>query len=155
MARQEKYAVSKVVEAVQQARGLRTIAARILDCHPDTLERYIQKHPKVMVAIQLEKEKLGDLTELKLYEAISAGERWAVEFYARTQLKHRGYTENPTTAIQTNITVEVREQANTRLAAKIREMQQRRDDAHAILEANNIALPETTYTNGVSHDTDD
>lgn len=40
-----------------------------------------------------ERELLPDHAELKLQEAIDAGEGWAIRFYLATQAQSRGYIE--------------------------------------------------------------
>ena len=69
------------------------LAARRLGCVHQTVYNYIQRHSSVRAAWEAENGIAGDTAELKLYQAILAGEHWAIAFYLRTKGKDRGYTE--------------------------------------------------------------
>jgi hypothetical protein len=47
----------------------------------------------VALAIKEERERMTDVAEMALFDAIKEGEGWAVCFYLKTQGKERGYIE--------------------------------------------------------------
>jgi len=93
MAAPLKFSESQVIEAVRSAHGMVYHAARRLRCEADTIYNYAKRYPSVAMAIRDERERLLDLAELALFEAIHRGEAWAIRFMLKTQGKHRGYVE--------------------------------------------------------------
>lgn len=89
----ERYTCAQVIEAIQQTKGMLTIAAKKLGCAPDTVYRYVREYPTVAAALKIEREAVTDMAELALYKAIQAGEGWATCFYLKTQGRARGYVE--------------------------------------------------------------
>lgn len=89
----ERYKAEQVIDAIQASKGLITVAARRLNCHPDTVRRYQREYPTVAAAIKEQREGVTDLAEAALFRAINDGEAWAVCFYLKTQGKERGYIE--------------------------------------------------------------
>jgi hypothetical protein len=89
----EKYSAAAMIRAIDETKGLLTVAAKRLGCSPDTIHRYRKTHPKIEEAIQNARNSITDLAEAALYKAIQAGEAWAVCFYLKTQGKGRGYIE--------------------------------------------------------------
>jgi hypothetical protein len=92
MARQ-RFKPDEVITALSQAKGMTTVAARLLGCVPNTVQAYIDRYPAVAEARAQEREGMTDVAELALYKAIQSGEAWAVCFYLKTQGKGRGYVE--------------------------------------------------------------
>lgn len=91
--RKPQFTIDEMVAAVQRSKGLATVAARQLGCGLDTVLNYRKRYQQVADAFQLEREKLGDLAESRLFQGINNGEAWAIIFYLKTQMKHRGYVE--------------------------------------------------------------
>ena len=89
----ERYPAERVATALTDCKGMVTLAAKRLGCSPTTVRRYVKGHASCRQAIEDAREQMGDVTELKLYEAIQGGEGWAIAFYLRTQGKTRGYVE--------------------------------------------------------------
>ena len=89
----ERYTVPQIITALQQARGMVTVAARSLGCNPQTVRNYIARHATVAQALHEERERTTDVAELALYKAIQQGEAWAVSLYLKTQGRDRGYVE--------------------------------------------------------------
>lgn len=83
-------------EALRDCKGLITDAAKSLGIAPRTLRAYIYKHPQVSEAYKEARQQMGDLCELKLFQAIERAESWAIKFYATTQMRDRGYGDKPT-----------------------------------------------------------
>ena len=88
-----KFTAEQVAGAIRETRGLVTLAAQRLDCSPDTVRNYAKRYVSVAQALRDEREKMTDLAELSLYNAIQNRDAWAVCFYLKTQGKDRGYVE--------------------------------------------------------------
>jgi hypothetical protein len=88
-----KFTPAQVIAALQYTRGMVVLAAEHLGCEPNTVANYVKRYATVARALQEQREKTTDLAELKLYQAISNGEPWAIQFYLKTQGRQRGYTE--------------------------------------------------------------
>lgn len=82
-----------IADALREAHGLQTVAARRLDISHASVRRAISRSPMVMEAWRESREKLLDLAEGQLYKAIAAGEAWAIRYVLSTIGRHRGYTE--------------------------------------------------------------
>lgn len=89
----DRYTAQEVIEALQETRGLRALAARRLGCHVGTVDNYVRRYKSVAAVIEQEREAMLDLAEAKLLSAINSGEAWAVCFFLKTQGKKRQYTE--------------------------------------------------------------
>jgi hypothetical protein len=88
-----KYTIDQMVDALHQAKGMNTVAARLLHCNLSTIESYAKAFPQVAEARRQEREAFLDAGELSLLRAVQNGEAWAVCFLLKTQGKHRGYVE--------------------------------------------------------------
>ncbi len=88
-----KYTAQQMIDALRATKGMVHMAARHLGCAHTTVYRYIDKYPTVRQAQEDESGKMGDMCELKLYDAAQKGESWAVQFALRTKFKNRGYVE--------------------------------------------------------------
>jgi hypothetical protein len=86
-----RYTAQQVIDALMQAKGLITYSAKILGCTERTVRNYMAKHPTVAQAREVARAGVSDLCELRIFEAIQRGESWAIQFYARTQMRDRGY----------------------------------------------------------------
>ena len=94
MARSDKFTAAQVIAALDQARGMTTIAARILNCSPNTIRRYIRQYPSVAEAQREAHEAMLDDAERTLYElAVDERNVTALIFLLKTQGKGRGYTQ--------------------------------------------------------------
>ena len=70
----EKYSPAKIIEALQVSRGMIASAARLLGCTRQTIYDAVARHPEINNVVAGERELLLDRAELKLQEAIDAGE---------------------------------------------------------------------------------
>lgn len=93
MAGKPAYTAQQMIDALTETKGLVSLAARRLGCHPDTVRAYIKRYPTVAQAKHEAREALLDTAELSLYNQIVGGEAWAVQFALRTIGKDRGYVE--------------------------------------------------------------
>jgi len=87
------YRTADILKALEETHGMIYLAASALGCSPHTIYRHAAKNPKVQGVIDSYRGKLVDKAELKLEQAVMAGEPWAVIFYLKTQAKDRGYVE--------------------------------------------------------------
>lgn len=79
--------------AITEAQGLISVAARRLGITRSAVYAAINRHPTVAEALQDARERTTDLAEGKLYQKISDGDMTAIIFYLKTQAKNRGYVE--------------------------------------------------------------
>ena len=91
--RNGRYTAAEVAEALTEAKGFTTHAARRLGCTARTVQNYMKRHSTVRQARDEAKESLKDHTEIKLVEAINEGNMTAIIFFLKTQAKDRGYVE--------------------------------------------------------------
>lgn len=93
MADRPHYTAEQMIGALQRTKGMVTLAADHLGCTYHTVENYVKRYPSVAEALKRERERILDITELKLVQAINDGEAWAIQFMLKTQGKQRGYVE--------------------------------------------------------------
>jgi len=87
------YTARQIIKALQKTHGMVYLAAEELGCSHVTVYSHINKNPTVKAALDHENEKMLDVSELKLYDAIIDRESWAVKYHLSTKGKHRGYVE--------------------------------------------------------------
>jgi hypothetical protein len=80
-------------DAIRNAKGFISVAARHLGVSRTQMYRAIDKYPSVKEAVEDARENMTDLAEGKLVEQINAGNITAIIFYLKTQAKERGYIE--------------------------------------------------------------
>ncbi len=93
MAGKPKFTQQQIIDALKETKGMIYLAADRLGCNAVTLYNYRDRYPDVRAAMESEDGKINDVAEMKLYQAIVAGESWAVQFRLRTKAKARGYSE--------------------------------------------------------------
>lgn len=99
----EKYSPAKMIEALRASRGMIATADQLLGCSRQTIYDAIARHPEINAVVAGERELMLDTAELKLQEAIEAGEGWAVKFKLVTQGQKRGYIERPRPECEDNV----------------------------------------------------
>ena len=82
-----------MAQAVTEAGGTLTTAARKLGCARCTVHEYLQRYPALKDVLSEARESSVDLAESKLMEAIEAGNITAIIFFLKTRGKSRGYSE--------------------------------------------------------------
>lgn len=88
-----QYSAQQFIEAIPKTGGIiSTIAARV-GCDWHTAKKYITNYPTIRQAYEDECERVTDLAETKLIEAMTGGDLIAIKFYLATKGKRRGYTE--------------------------------------------------------------
>lgn len=88
-----RFTQEMVIGALRDTKGMVTVAARRLQCSPQTVENYVHRYPAVAEAKRQEREAMLDTGELALLKAVQEGQGWAVCFLLKTQGKERGYVE--------------------------------------------------------------
>ena len=83
----------QAIKAIHNAKGFITTAAKHLGISRTQLHRIINKYPTVREAVTDAKEEFKDFAESKIYQEISNGNTAILIFYAKTQMKDRGYVE--------------------------------------------------------------
>ena len=97
----EKYTAQQMIEVIQDAKGILTVAARKLECSRNTVYRYINKYATVKDAYEEANESNIDFVETKLMEQINKGNITAIIFFLKTKAKHRGYVERQSVDLTT------------------------------------------------------
>ncbi len=104
MAGKKQYTAEQMIDALQATKGMITLASKRLGCSYNTMRRYIKLYPTVAEAQQNAKDDIDDQVELTLIN-MAMGERGSdgryirepniasLIFYAKTQMRGRGYTE--------------------------------------------------------------
>lgn len=93
MAKQRKFTVKEVIDALIEKEGFVGNAAILLGCSPSTLYNYRDRYPSVAETLEAIREKRHDKVEGKLMELIEQGNVTAILFYLKCQCKNRGYVE--------------------------------------------------------------
>jgi hypothetical protein len=88
-----RYTTAVLANALQEAHGLVYVAAAQLGCRAETIKVRLAQSPEIRRVQDEAKGRLLDQTEQRLYDAIEAGDPWAIQFFLKTQGKSRGYVE--------------------------------------------------------------
>jgi hypothetical protein len=88
-----EHRAQKIIKAIQQSKGLLTLAAAKAGVTYSTVWRYARDFPSVKQAVEESKEGMLDLAEGKLFQAINSGNMTAIIFFLKTKGKERGYIE--------------------------------------------------------------
>ena len=121
----EKYSPEKIIEALKATRGMIATAARVLGCSRQTIYESIARHPEINAVVAGERDLMLDTAELRLMEAVEAGESWAVKFFLTTQGQVRGYIERPQKQEEDN-TIRVFIEPSPK-ARRLQELEERKD----------------------------
>ena len=93
MTSRQRYTQAQVIAALRETKGMVYLAAKRLGCEAQTIYNYRDRYPAVRAEMEQQDGEVDDAAEMKLYQAIIAGEPWAVQFRLRTKGKGRGYVE--------------------------------------------------------------
>jgi hypothetical protein len=110
----------KVKECIADAKGVLVNVCKRLGVSRQPLVDHIKGNKELEDALNIARESMLDVGEDVLYNAVKAGEPWAVCFYLKCQGKSRGYVEKGDTnnaegtnvqiqMIEVNMPVEVQE----------------------------------------------
>ena len=101
-----KRTTKQVIEAIESARGLVSLAAERLGITRQALEYWIREKPEVKLALDNARARQLDVVEARLFQAINDGEMAAIIFYLKTIGKNRGYVERQETGGTINVVFE-------------------------------------------------
>ncbi len=87
------YLADKVVQSVKKNRGVVSKIADDLNVTTQTVYNYRNRYKTVEDALADQKNRRDDFVETKLWQMIRDNNITAIIFYAKTQMKHRGYVE--------------------------------------------------------------
>jgi hypothetical protein len=93
MGTRQKFTQAQIIDALRETKGMVYLAAKRLGCEAQTIYNYRDRYPAVRAEMEQQDGEVDDAAEMKLYQAIIAGEPWAVQFRLRTKGKGRGYVE--------------------------------------------------------------
>ena len=88
-----RYTAAQVAEAITEAKGFVSTAAKRLGCGRTTIYRYIDKYATVKQAVDDAREDMKDFAEAKLFQLIKSENITAIIFYLKCQAKDRGYID--------------------------------------------------------------
>ncbi|KKK75382.1 hypothetical protein LCGC14_2874260 [marine sediment metagenome] len=88
-----KVTAGQAAQAIEDKKGFITHAAKQLGISRRQLHNLVNLHPTVKEALTDAREEMKDFTESKMYQAIADGNTTMIIFYAKTQMKDRGYVE--------------------------------------------------------------
>ena len=91
--RRGEFTKAQVENALTEANGFVTSAAKRLGCNPKTVYRYMERYPSLKEVLADAREDALDLAESKLMKAINEGNLTAIIFFLKTRGKSRGYSE--------------------------------------------------------------
>lgn len=83
----------QVVEAIKDSKGLISVIAGRLGVTERHVYNLLDKYATAKEARDNEREKLKDFVESRMLKKIEAGDTAMIIFYAKTQMKDRGYVE--------------------------------------------------------------
>ena len=84
---------AEMISALEQAQGFVSKACDILRCSRTTWYRYEKKYITVQEKKAEIKDNRDDFVESQIMKKIKEGDTTMIIFYAKTQMKHRGYVE--------------------------------------------------------------
>jgi len=88
------YTNKQIADALRRTRGRKYLAAKVLECDPDTVRNRVKSVPYLAAIVENEKGLRGDIAETKLDDAVDAGDPWAIQFELKTQCRDRGYGDH-------------------------------------------------------------
>ena len=88
-----KYNAAMMIDAIREAEGNLSHAARILGCSRTTVHKYVNNFVTVREVYEEENDKFIDEVEEQLKKACRRGSIPAIVFALKTKGKHRGYIE--------------------------------------------------------------
>jgi len=88
----QKYTTEHVINALRETRGMVYLAADRIGCHADTILNYAKRYKSVQDEIDTQREKIVDVAELKLVQAVMDGNEGMIKYLLSTRGKKRGYT---------------------------------------------------------------
>ena len=88
-----KFTAEQMIDAIREAEGNLSDAARLLHCTRQTVHNYVNRYSTVEQAYEEENEKFIDEAQGQLRKHVKRGSLPAVMFVLKTKGKSRGYVE--------------------------------------------------------------
>lgn len=88
-----KYTVTQVCQALDQSRGMITLAADHLKCSTRTVHNYINQHEKVKEVLESHRMRRIDRAEFALDDKVEEGDLGAIKYVLSCLGRDRGYGE--------------------------------------------------------------
>ena len=88
-----QYTTAQIIETLEKTRGGMYLAAELIGCSYKTIERRARDIKAVQEVIERYRGRRADVAELKLDNAVTNGEEWAIRFtlMMTPEGKARGY----------------------------------------------------------------
>ena len=91
MGRKPKFTALEMAAAITKNRGMDYLTAESLKCSHTTVGNYIKRFACCRDAKEQARGKFKDIAEVKLMDAVIAGEGWAIKFALQMLGNDRGY----------------------------------------------------------------
>ena len=88
-----RYTDKQIEDALRKCKGMVYVAARQMNCSPNTLKARIAKSLRLTEIVEAESGYILDSAELKLAQAVLSGDLGAIRYLLSTKGKDRGYVE--------------------------------------------------------------
>ena len=85
--------ITKFKDALVGSYGVQSMIAKKCQVDRSTITKFLNKHPKMRELCILEREKIIDVAENRLFGSANNGDKWAVDKVLSTIGKGRGYVE--------------------------------------------------------------
>ena len=95
-----KFTPAEIIAALDASSGIRSAAARRLNCARNTIATYVRRFPEVREALASIQQELLDLAENRLIQAIMNDNLQAIIFYLVSHGQSRGYGNGRSTHMQ-------------------------------------------------------
>ncbi len=86
-----KHSADEVIKAIRQSSGIKTLIARRLGVHRNSLQNYLKRWPAARAAFDEEVDTVGDMAEEVIIRRLRGGDLKVCKWYAMVRLRHRGY----------------------------------------------------------------
>ena len=93
MSKVNGHTAEEVIQAIEDAHGILTVAASKLGISRVTIWRYCKRYPTIQLAYETERDKWIDMAEGQLMKAVQKGSIPAIMFFLKTVGRNRGYVE--------------------------------------------------------------
>jgi hypothetical protein len=95
--RNDRFKIKDVIAALQQTRGIKLAAARLIGCDRSTIDRYVRRYPTVAAAKDEASEGLLDIAEANIARAIQSGDLGMSQWFLIQKGKGRSYGKQENT----------------------------------------------------------
>jgi len=89
----KKITTEKIIEAIKDSLGLKSVIASDLGVSVEQVVRYLERYSSVAKAYEEECSRIKDLVEAEIILKCQEGDPRMLIFYAKTRMKDRGFVE--------------------------------------------------------------